>query len=73
MNTWKVAALVGALALPSAACAQEAPASDAPHIEAGQLHLSAVGSVSAPPDMARVTAGVVAEAQTASEIGRAHV
>jgi len=67
MNTWTAAAIVGALALPCAACAQEAPDPDAPQIRAGQLHLSATGSVSAAPDMARVTAGVVAEAPTASE------
>lgn len=66
MNAWKAAAVAAALTLPSAACAQETHAADAPGAEPGKLFLSATGDVSAAPDMARVTAGVVAEGANAS-------
>jgi uncharacterized protein YggE len=65
MSTFKTAAASAALAAvvlaPSAALAQ------ASEPQTAKLVLSAVGEVRATPDIASITAGVVAEARTASE------
>lgn len=67
MSKLIAATMAAALVFPALACAQEDRGETAPRIEAGKLFLSAAGEVAAAPDMARVTAGVVAEADTASD------
>jgi uncharacterized protein YggE len=67
MNPRTTAALAAALLLPALAVAPQAALAQTPgEPQPSKLFLSAVGEVSAAPDMASVTAGVVAEAATAS-------
>ena len=70
IGAWATGALAACAlaALPAAAQnTPEAARDAAPRMEPGKLFLNATGEVRAAPDMARVTAGVVAEAATASE------
>jgi uncharacterized protein YggE len=67
MRAWPTAALAAALLLPTLACAPQTAGAQTPgEPQPSKLFLSAVGEVSAAPDMASVTAGVLAEAATAS-------
>jgi uncharacterized protein YggE len=69
MQTFKAAALAAVVILPGLACAPQtadAQSPSEPRIEPNRMFLSAVGEVSAAPDIAHVTAGVLAEAETAA-------
>jgi uncharacterized protein YggE len=66
MKTFKTAASATAMAAVLAAAAIAPTAAFAQVDERAKLILSAVGEVSATPDMASIQAGVVAEARTAS-------
>jgi hypothetical protein len=67
MRSLPAAVVAAALLLPVIACApQTADAQTPGEPQPSKLYLSAVGEVRAAPDMASVTAGVVAEASSAS-------